>query len=402
MKIGIIREEKNPPDSRVPLTPTQCAYLIDKYNIDISVQRSPGRCYNDEEYREMGIRLVDDVSDCEILMGVKEVPIDSLIPHKTYFFFSHTIKEQPYNRKLLQAIVEKKIALIDYETLTNEHGGRLIAFGRFAGIVGAHNAIMTYGWRTKQYDLKRMKDCKDYAEAREHYQRLKLPAAKIVLTGNGRVANGAAEVLDHMNIRKVSPQEFLERSFDEMVYTQLAPSDYAERKDGSDFALQHFFGNPAEYQSTFAEYSKTADIMINGIYWDNEAPVFFTKEDMRQSDFSIQVIADVTCDIAPVSSIPSTLHASTIADPVFGYDVKTGAVTKPHQSGIVDMMTVDNLPNEMPRDASESFGEQFINNVLSELLSAERSDGVIARARMTRNGDLCKKYEYLRGYLEGK
>jgi len=401
MKIGIIREEKNPPDSRVPLTPAQCAYLIDKYSIDIAVQRSSGRCYTDEEYQEMGIHLVDEVSDCDVLMGVKEVPIDKLVSDKTYFFFSHTIKKQAYNRKLLQAVVKKNIALIDYETLTNEHGGRLIAFGRFAGIVGAHNAIMTYGWRTKQYDLKRMKDCKDYAEAREHYKQLQLPPAKIVLTGNGRVANGAAEVLDYMNIRKVSPSEFLNESFDEIVYTQLAPADYVERKDGSSFELSHFFANPKEYQSTFNPFFKTADIMINGIYWDNAAPVFFSKEDMKQSDFSIKVIADVTCDIAPVSSIPSTLHASTIVDPIFGYDVQKETVAAPHQPDIVDMMTIDNLPNEMPRDASEAFGEQFINNVLSELISAEES-AVLERARITKNGNLCARFEYLRDYLEGK
>ncbi len=401
MKIGIIREEKNPPDSRVPLTPSQCAYLIDKYSIDISVQCSSGRCYSDEEYQEMGIRLVDDVQDNDILMGVKEVPIEKLIANKMYFFFSHTIKKQAYNRKLLQAIIKNNISLVDYETLTNENGARLIAFGRFAGIVGAHNAIMTYGWRSKKYDLKRMKDCKDYAEAKAHYQRLALPPIKIVVTGNGRVANGAAEVLDFMNIRKVSPQDFISETFNEAVYTQLAPEDYVAKKDNTPFELNHFFENPAQYKSIFEPFTKQANVLINGIYWDNAAPVFFTKQDMKQSDFKIEVIGDVTCDIAPVSSIPSTLHASTIADPIFGYDVTKETVTEPHGAGTVDMMTIDNLPNEMPRDASEAFGEQFINNVLSELISPTEG-GVLERARMTKDGNLCTRFEYLRDYLEGR
>ncbi|MEL6865212.1 MAG: NAD(P)-dependent oxidoreductase, partial [Bacteroidota bacterium] len=279
LKIGIIQEGKVPPDSRVPLTPTQCQKVQEQFPVQMRVAPSPSRCYSDEEYRQAGVELQSDLSDCDVLMGVKEVPIKSLIDHKTYFFFSHTIKKQSYNRSLLQAILHQQIRLIDYEVLTNEKGQRLIAFGRFAGMVGAHNTMMTYGKRTGLYQVKRMHLCRDYAEAKVIYQNLQLPAAKIVLTGTGRVASGAAEVLKDMGIRQVSPQEYLQGSLDEMVFTQLDCEDYAERKDGQAFDLATFFEHPQQFQSTFRAYALQSDIMINGIYWDNRAPAFFSLED---------------------------------------------------------------------------------------------------------------------------
>ena len=400
MKIGIIREGKIPADSRVPLTPEQCAFLNKTAELEIVVQASPHRCYSDKEYRENGVSFQEDLSDCDVLMGVKEVPIEQLVANKTYFFFSHTIKKQSYNRKLLQAIIQKNIKLLDYEVLTNEKGQRLIAFGKFAGMVGAHNGIMTYGMRTGDFQLKRMKDCHNYAEAKAIYKILKLPPIKIVLTGMGRVANGAAQVLADMNIEKVSPSDFLEKKYTYPVFTQLDCKDYAAAKNEEDFDLQDFFKNPKNYESIFTPYIQQSDIMINGIYWDNAAPAFFTKEEMKNEDFKIQVIADVTCDIAPVASIPSTLRAATIANPVFGYDVMMEKETAPFQKGSVDMMTIDNLPNELPRDASEAFGDQFIEHIFEELLKPQKG-GVIDRASVTKDGDLGEYFEYLRAYLEG-
>lgn len=399
MKIGIIREGKVPPDSRVPLTPQQCAHLMDKYPVQITVQRSPNRCYSDKEYQNAGVPLSDDVSDCEVLMGVKEVPIEQLVPGKTYFFFSHTYKKQVYNRPLLQAILAKNIHLIDYEALTNEEGKRLIAFGKFAGMVGAHNGLYTFGERSGLFSLPRMKDCHDYAAAKEIYAKTNFPTLKIVLTGNGRVGNGAALVLSDMGIRKVTPVEFVHQTFNEPVFTQLDCPDYAVAKDGSPFDRAHFYANPQAYKSSFAPYAQTADLMINGIYWDNAAPAFFTKEEMKAMAFKIQVIADVTCDIAPVSSIPSTLRPSTIADPVFGYDPKKEEETAPFTPISIDMMTIDNLPNELPRDAAQSFGEQFTEHIIEELLEKEQSK-VIERASVAVGGALGKHFDYLDDFVK--
>jgi saccharopine dehydrogenase (NAD+, L-lysine forming) len=400
MKIGVIREEKNPPDSRVTLSPEHCKVLIEK-GLDVVVQPSDVRCFSNEDYIKAGIPMQEDLSDRTVLIGVKEVPMESLIPNKTYFFFSHTFKAQPYNQKLLKAIVDKNITLIDYEVLTNDTGARVIAFGKFAGMVGAHNALWTYGKRTGDFELPRMTNLFDYKAAQEVYKKTKFPNLKAVLTGTGRVAKGAALVLNDMGFTKVRPLDYVKKTYDIPVYTQLNSFYYARRKDGEVFdEVQDFYKNPKDYESDFEHFLPMSDIMINGIYWDNNAPAFFTLEEMASPDFNIKVIADVTCDIAPTSSIPSTLRPTTIADPVFGFDPITHSEVASFQENAIDMMTIDNLPNELPRDASEAFGEMFIAYVIPELLK-EKSD-MLTKATLATNKNLGSHFEYLRDYLEGK
>ncbi len=396
MKIGIIREGKIPPDSRTPLTPEQCAHLIRDLHIDVVVEPSPIRCYTSAEYMDFHVPLTHDLHECEVLLGIKEVPLDQLIPGKTYLFFSHTIKEQAHNRKLLQSILAKQIRLLDYEVMTDDQGRRLIAFGKFAGMVGAHNALWTWGQRTGDFELPRMKDCFDYEAAKDHYHSVEWPPVKIVVTGSGRVGTGAVEVLHDMGILQVNPREFVANEFDEAVFTQLIPQDYAARKDGQPFHTRDFYAHPEEYRSIFTPYTRAADILINGIFWDKRAPAFFTAEDMRTPEFRIRVIADVTCDIAPVSSIPSTLRPSSIANPVYGYDPESGDEIAPFQPGGVDMMAIDNLPSEMPRDASRAFGDQFIHHILPELLLTHSK--VIERATIAVNGQLGPHFQHLQEY----
>jgi alanine dehydrogenase len=397
LKIGIIREGKVPPDARVPLNPNHCALAQKEFPVKIVVQPSTGRCFADEEYLQANVELTEDLQDCDVLMGVKEVPINMLLPNKTYFFFSHTIKAQPYNRKLLQAVLANNIRLIDYEVLTDEQGQRLIAFGKFAGMVGAHNALWTYGQRTGIFKLKRMKDCHDYAEAMDLYKKTVFPPIKIVLTGSGRVGIGAAVVLRDMGIREVDPIEFLMEDFKEAVFTVLRSQDYAARKDKHHFDTARFRTHPEEYLSIFEPFFQVADILINGIFWDNRAPAFFSAADMRRPDFRIRVIADITCDMAPISSIPSTLKASSIADPVFGYDPVSETECVPHQSHCIDMMTIDNLPNELPRDASTAFGSMFIRRILPAFFDAQ--SGVLERATIADRGRLTSRYAYLSSYV---
>ena len=396
-KIVLIREEKTPSDSRVVLNPEQCKKLIDQgYNI--LVQPSKVRAFKDEEYKALGVPVIEEIHDCDIMIGVKEVPISNLIPQKTYFFFSHTIKEQPYNRNLLRTAIDRQIRLIDYEVITNAAGQRLIAFGKFAGMVGAHNALWTYAQRTKSFDLPRMYMSRDYAEVKEIYKKTNIPPVKIALTGTGRVANGAALVLEDMGIKKVGALDFVSKTYGEAVFTQLHSFYYAARKDAQVFDnVFDFYENPQDYRSDFHHFTKHADIFINGIYWDNLAPAFFTLDDMKKDDFNIKVIADVTCDIAPVSSIPSTIKASTITDPVFGFDPDTGKETEPYGSDTIDMMTIDNLPNELPRDASTAFGEMFVEHVLPEL-EIEHSE-LIERASICKDGALTEHYQYLSDYV---
>lgn len=402
MRIGVIREDKNPPDSRVALTPEQCAFLRERHKAELVVQRSEVRCYKDEEYEALGVPVVEDVADCDVLIGVKEVPIESLIPEKTYFFFSHTIKKQAHNRELLRAVLRNRIRLIDYEVLTDAAGNRLSAFGFFAGMVGAHNALWTYGKRTKLFELPRMKDASGYHEIRESYPKVLWPPVKIILTGKGRVGSGAAKVLGEMRIRQVSPDEFLKETYNVPVYAQIDYDEYARPRETARTDAPDFFLNPEEFESDFGRFAAASDIMINGIYWDGRAPRFFTKAEMKESGFRIQVIADVTCDIAPDSSIPSTLRATTIDDPVFGYDPVQERETAPHREGVIDMMTVDNLPGELPRDASTAFGEQFLKYIWPEIEAHGFERGVLLRGTVAAGGELGENFRYLEDYVRGE
>ncbi len=399
MKIGVIREGKVPPDTRVPLDPQQCAYLRSEYGLNVVVQPSPIRIFKDEEYVAAGVPLEEYLGDCDLLLGVKEVPKDQLIPGKTYSFFSHTHKQQVYNRPLLKTVLDRHVHLIDYEVMTDNMGRRIIAFGYFAGVVGAHNGFWTYGKRTGSFELPRMKDLYDYAAAKKIYSELQLPPMKVVLTGTGRVSTGAAQVLEDMGVHQVSPRDFLRETYDEPIYTQLVSRDYLKQKDGDPFDKLHFYQHPEQYVSAFQPYAQHADMMINGIYWDNRAPAFFTKEDMASPDFNISVIADVTCDIAPIASIPATLRASTIADPVFGYDPQTGEEAAPYQEGVIDMMTIDNLPSELPRDASTAFGKMYIGQVIPHILAP--NSAMIERATIARHGRLGPQFGYLLDFVEG-
>ncbi len=400
VKIALIKEGKVPTDRRVALTPSQAKEVVAKFpNVELVAQTSDIRCFSDADYESAGIRIVKSINDCDVLLGVKEVPIPQLLEGKTYFFFSHTIKKQPYNRTLLQEILDKKIRIIDYETLTDESGKRIIAFGRWAGIVGAYNGILTYGLRYHLYNLRKASDCFDLEDLKTEYKKVKLPPVKIAITGGGRVAKGAIEVLLGMGIRKVTPAEYLRDRFDVPVFTQLNTRDYHARKDGGDFSRKEFYQNPENYEADFLKYSKSTDLLIAAAFWDPKSPVLFTRKDANKLDFAIRVIADITCDIE--GSIPSTKRPSTIEDPIYDYNPSDDEMEKAlSDEGNITVMAVDNLPCELPRDASESFGNELLNNVLPELLGNDDKD-IIKKATIAENGALTKYYAYLDNYVKG-
>ena len=400
LKIGVIKEGKTPPDRRVPLSPVQCRQIQNDYpEVDLVVQTSDIRSFTDQEYLDEGVTIVEDVSDCDVLIGVKEVPISNLIADKTYFYFSHTIKEQPYNRDLLLTMMEKNIRMVDYETLTNSKGIRLIGFGRYAGIVGAYNGILAYGQRYGAYDLKPAWKCHDRKELEEELRKVSLPPVKIILTGRGRVARGAMEILEALKIEKVEVDDFLNKEFDHPVFVQLTVADYYRRKDGAESNIAEIFDDPSGYDSNFMRFAQAADIYISGHYWDSRAPFIFSREDARSEEFNLKVVADISCDIdGPVAS---TLRPSTIDDPIYGYDPKAESEVDFKEEGAITVMAVDNLPCELPRDASEDFGNEFINKILPALVG-EDSDRIIGRATITENGVLTEEYSYLQNYVDGK
>lgn len=397
LNIGIIREGKVPPDARVALTPEDCAELLKRHpKLSITVQPSAGRCYSDQEYQEMNIPVQEDLSECDILLGVKEVPVKDLIPNKTYFFFSHTIKKQPYNQTLMQSMIEKHIRMIDYETITDAQGKRLIGFGFYAGIVGAHHALRMYGLRKKNFEVKAAKECKDYNEMIAQYATFRLPPMRIVVTGTGKVSKGAIKVLQDAGIREVSPDHFLNTSAsEEAIFTHLRSNELYAKKDGS-FDKEEFYKNPEEYENAFQPYLQRTDILINGIFWNEKIPRLFELADVAKEAFAIESIADVSCDVH--GSVPTNIEASTIANPVYGIDKSSIAKVDPYQDSIktIDMMTVDNLPNELPRDASKGFSEVLKEVIIPELLS-EKSD-ILDRAEICKGGKLSSNFTYLADY----
>lgn len=397
IRIGILKEEKTPVEKRVPFSPLQCSELLRTYpGLEIVVQHSPTRCYSDAEYASFGLPLANDLSNCDILMGLKERPADTLIPAKKYFIFSHTTKKQPHNREMLKAMLAKKTELIDYECLTDKDHSRVIGFGRYAGIIGTYNGIRGYGMRYNLFNLKPAYQCRDKDELLDEIDRVRLPNIKILLTGGGRVANGAIETLGILKIRKVTPYEFLHCSFREPVYCQLHSKDLYQAKDGSSWNLKDFYTHPENYVSSFFPYTKVCDLLITGHFWDGKAAALFTKDQMKLPDFHISVIADITCDVN--GSVPSTLKASSIPEPFYGYNPMTEQIDIPFSKNSITVMAVDNLPCELPREASEDFGKELIERVMPHLLGKDE-DGMIERATITRHGNLLPGYTYLSDYV---
>lgn len=396
--IGLIREGRVPPDKRVPFTPDQVVEIQQRFpHVQVVCQSSDVRCFRDEEYSSLGVRIVEDLTDCDIIMGIKEVPVEWLIPDKTFLFFSHTIKQQPQNRRLLQSILKYNIQLIDYEVLRDRLGNRLVAFGRYAGIVGAYNALWTFGKRFGGFQLKRAFECFDVNDLKLELRKVALPPIKIILTGTGRVGKGAMETLDTAGIKKVSAHDFLHTTFDRPVYVQLGSSDYHVRRKGGHFNREEFHKDPSQYASSFREYAFQADMLIAGAFWKPGAPLLFTKEDMLHQDFKIRIIADITCDID--GSIPSTIQATSISDPLYEYNPVDGAAYPVgSNSNFITVMAIDNLPCELPRSASEEFGRDLIDKILPPLLEDDK-DEVIKRATIAKSGMLTPEFQYLTPYI---
>ena len=396
--IGLLREGKIPADNRVALTPAQCKWIHkNSARVRVVAQASADRCYSDKEYLAAGVEVLEDISGCDILFGIKEVPAKDLVSGKTYLFFSHTKKQQPDNREMFRSILERKITLIDYECLEHDDGQRILGFGFFAGVVGAHNGIMAYGRRTGQYHLDRVHQQRSFRELIHTYFGLRLPEIKVAVTGSGRVAHGVLEIMNLLEIVEVEPDEFLERNFAYPVFTQLKGGDLYQHIQTKTYQREHFHAHPNDYRCTFLPFTRSADILMNGIYWDKNMPRLFEWEDMAHPDFRIKTIADITDDRE--GSIPCNLGDASMEEPIYGVDPQTRQRTAPYQPGSVDIMAVGNLPNELPRDASRYFGEQLIKYVLEPLVKG--GSKIIDRATLVRDGQLTEYYRYLAEYAAG-
>ncbi len=399
--IGIIKEGKVPPDFRVALTPKQCKAVEILYpEVKIHVQRSPIRTFKDEEYEKEGILLVDSVENCDIIIGVKEVNISDLVPNKTFLFFSHTIKKQAYNQQLLKSILDKKIRLVDYEVIKDKNNKRLIGFGRYAGIVGTYNGFLTWGLKNNSYQLKPANQCVNRIEVESELKKVHLPANfKCILTGFGRVGHGAREIMDLLPIKEVTPDEILTKEFNEPVFAHLELEDYYAPIDGATFDKGEFYSNPEKYKSILSRFVSKVDMYIPCHFWSSKSPIILSQEELMQENRKLAVVADISCDIA--GPIACTIRPSKISDPIYGYDPRTGEEVDYKSENAIAVMAVDNLPCELPKDASEDFGNELIKHVLPALLR-EDPDAIISRGSETSlSGQLTEYFAYLQEYVDG-
>ena len=396
MKIGIIKEYKNPPDKRVVFSPEKCIETITKFpEIEFHVEKSEIRCFSDSEYELLNIQTVSDLSHCDVLIGVKEVPVNKLINDKKYFFFSHTIKKQPYNKKLLQEILSRNIDLYDHETIVDKSNNRLIGFGYYAGVIGAYNGLRAYGLKTKSFVFPKAIDLKDRKEFNDILNTLSIPSIKILLSGKGRVGSGTKEVLDFLKIKEVSPNDFINNNYNEAVYSNIDVLDY-NFSDTIENTVSNFYKFPEKFVSTFSKFSSIADIYFAGHYHNPKAPKLITLNDMKKSNFNIDVIADISCDID--GPIACTIRASTINDPVYGFHKSNSIECDFLNPDAIAVMAVDNLPCELPRDSSEMFGEMFLKHVIPSFFNDDKDD-ILKNSQMTSNGQLTPRFKYLFDYV---
>ncbi len=407
-KIAIIRESRSD-DRRTPLVPAHIKELLSTFSdLSISVQPSEHRCFSDQEYEEQGAIITEDLSACNLVLGVKEIEPDLLIPSKSYMFFSHTSKIQPDNsaaaqgtpgmdkKELLKEILKKKITLIDYENIRDDLSRRYLGFGRFAGIVGCYNSLNLYLETLDQKPMPRAHELNSYEKLKDNIGKRDFGNARIIITGDGRVARGSLEFLEFANIQKVLPDEYLQYNNSSAIFCNLPTSAYVSNKDGNVFDLQHFINSPEMYISVLDKYMPSTSMLISSHYWDPKSPRLFEKKDIEKYN-NLKVIGDITCDVN--GSIPTTSRPSTIIDPYYYIDRTTLQEINQHNQALA-IMAVDNLPSELPKDSSKEFGDGIVKEVLPYIL--EKDDGRIKRATITENGYFLPSYKYLTNYINTK
>ena len=398
--IGIVRESRND-EKRTPLVPEHIKkYKESNPNINFIIQPSKNRCFSDEEYELSGAIINENLNECSIIFGVKEIDSNILINNRTYLFFSHTFKinKQQKNieknkKDLLLSILNKKITLIDYENIRGKNGTRCLGFGRFAGIVGCYNTLNLLLKVHGKQSLASAYKINDYERLVLNLKNLYFPKTKILVTGDGRVAKGVIELLNQTNIKAVSKKDFLEKKFDQPIFCNLETKDYVTNNSSTNFNLEHFINNPQDYSSSALQYLKETNILISAHYWDPSSPKIFENEDLKDLQ-NLKIVGDITCDIN--GSVPTTIRSTTIEEPNYWIERYNLKEIDENNDGIA-VMAVDNLPSELPRDSSTEFSEGIINEVLPFLLKED--DGRILNGTITTDGSFLEKYNYLNDYI---
>ncbi|MDP8204390.1 MAG: bifunctional lysine ketoglutarate reductase /saccharopine dehydrogenase family protein [Candidatus Tenebribacter mawsonii] len=429
-KLGIKKETKNVWERRVPLNPIAVQDLIKK-GFEVVVQPSETRIYKDEEFKVVGAKLCDDLSDCDFIIGVKEIPMKDLIPGKPHLFFSHTIKGQDYNMPLLQKILDDKITLLDYEKIEDEKNRRLVFFGKFAGYAGMVDTLHGLGQRLNQqynietpflkikhsYQYESIADAIDQIsvigkEIEQHGLPAEITPLNIFLLGYGHVAQGCQEILAALPILKVSPdqlEEYSKNYEDNKIYlTVFKEENLVERKDGAKFELLDYFRNNSAYKSHLEKYLKYCSVYMNAIYWTSQCPVFLPNsylKEVQNNNPKLIIIGDITCDIK--GSVQATVKSTWPDNPVFILNSETEKETDGYKGEGFAIMAVDNLPCEFPKEASDCFSEalmpfveQMLLNDYSKTINDSTLPNEIKSACITHNGELEENYKYLEEFLK--
>ena len=398
--IGIVRESRND-ENRTPLVPEHIKkYKESNPNINFIIQPSNSRCFSDEEYELCGAKINENLNECSIIFGVKEIDPNILINNRTYLFFSHTFKInkqqkniEKHKKDLLLSILNKKITLIDYENIRGRNGTRCLGFGRFAGIVGCYNTLNLFLRVLGKQSLASAYKIDDYERLVLNLKNLYFPKTKILVTGDGRVAKGVIELLNQTNIKAVSKKDFLEKKFDQPIFCNLETKDYVTNNSSTNFSLEHFINNPQDYSSSALQYLKETDVLISAHYWDPSSPKIFESKDLKDLQ-NLKIVGDITCDIN--GSVPTTIRSTTIEKPNYWIERNSLKEIDKNNDGIA-VMAVDNLPSELPRDSSTEFSEGIIKEVLPFLLKED--DGRILNGTITTDGSFLEKYNYLNDYI---
>ena len=395
-------------ENRTPFSPSQISNLLDEFsNLKIIVQPSKRRCFKNEDYLKAGAQITDDLSSANIIFGVKEVDISTLIKDKTYLFFSHTSKVRQYigqtikdkaiiyKKELLREVVKKKITLIDYENIReiSGEGYRYLGFGRFAGIIGTYNTLNLYLKLFNKQQLPRAFEINNYEQVKKLISKQNFNKLKILVTGSGRAANGAIEMLKHANIKQVSVNDYLKKKNDEAIFCNISPRKHIERKDGKASSYEDFNLNPHEYIYKVKNFLFDTNMFIACHYWDPKFPKLFSPKQINEFK-NLKIIGDVTCDIN--GSVPTTIRSTSISKPYYSINTDSMKEIELGNEGIA-VMAVDNLPSELPRDASEEFGSSIISEILPYLI--DKDDGRINRATTASNGKFCENFTYLNDFI---
>lgn len=430
--IGIRHEDKYVMERRAPLTPRHVERLIKGKQLDIVVQTSPKRVFTDQEYIKAGARIADNLGECSVILGVKEMPIDFFEPQKTYVFFSHVIKGQAYNMPMLKRMMELGCNLIDYEKIVDEQGRRLIFFGRYAGLAGMINSLWSLGLRLKEagYETPFLKitQAHHYASLEEARKVISevgqeiaekgLPAElrpfTVGFTGYGNVSQGAQEILGLLPVKEISPEKLLELTVrdhapNNLIYKVIFKEEHlSAHNDGHSFDLHDYYTHPENYHSIFEKYIPHLSVLMNCMYWDARYPKLITKDYLEKAfaegNPKLTVIGDVTCD--PDGSIEITHKGTEIEDPIFVYNPFTRKPVMGHKGEGMLVMAVDILPSELPRDASNGFADALVNFVkpISDCDFSEPFEDLdipraIKKALILHNGELTHDFQYIKEYL---